>query len=168
MRSKPFFTRRSYRWVMLIGLTVALMPGARADDAVSGTWEGSYRCDQGNTALILDLQPGARSGKIEGLFYFHESADNPGVPQGCFAMAGSVDSRSREVRLTAGRWLLQPFGYVTVDLVGQLDLTGKRLSGRVIGPLCRGYELHRLKSGPATIPPACLGGAMVAAMEVLP
>ena len=168
MRSKPFFMRQSHRWVILIGLTVALMPKALADDATSGTWKGSYRCGQGNTALILDLQPGPKTGEIKGLFYFHESGDNPGVPQGCFAMTGSVDRQSRRVELYAGRWLLQPFGYVTVDLVGQLDPTGERLSGRVIGPLCRGFELQRVKSGPATIPPACLGGATVAAMRVFP
>ena len=168
MRSTPFVTKHGHRWLIAIGLLAALMPGARADDAVSGTWEGSYRCGQGNTALVLDLRPGQMPGAVDGLFYFHESTDNPGVPEGCFAMSGSVDRQRHQVTLSAGRWLLHPFGYVTVDLVGQLDPGGERLSGRVIGPLCDAFELRRVESSATTVAPACLGNATVAAAGAVP
>lgn len=151
---------------VVMALTVALIPRAWADDAASGTWEGSYACGQGDTALTLILRPGPNRGALDGLFHFHASAGNPGVPEGCFTMTGSVDGQSRQVSLAAGPWLLQPFGYVTVDLVGQLEPGGARLSGRVIGPLCQGFKLRRVKASSAPIPSACLGSATVAAVDL--
>lgn len=151
---------------LVLGLMVALMPSAWADGAGSGTWEGSYVCGQGDTALTLILRPGRNRGALDGLFHFHASAGNPGVPEGCFTMRGSADGQSRQVKLSAGAWLLQPFGYVTVDLAGRLDSGGDRLSGQVIGPLCQGFELRRVKASSVPIPSACLGSATVAAIDI--
>lgn len=151
---------------VVLGLMVAFIPPAWADDAVSGTWEGSYVCGQGDTALTLILRPRRNRGELNGLFHFHGSASNPGVLEGCFTMTGSADSQNHRIRLSAGTWLLQPFGYVTVDLAGRLEPGADRLSGQVIGPLCQGFKLRRVKASSAQIPSACLGSATVAGVDV--
>ncbi|RYY07593.1 MAG: hypothetical protein EON55_21340 [Alphaproteobacteria bacterium] len=150
---------------LVLGLLMTLVSPAQADDAVSGTWEGSYVCGQGGTALTLILRPGHGRRELNGLFHFHGSASNPGVPEGCFTMTGSADAQSRQVKLSAGAWLLQPFGYVTVDLAGTLDPGGNHLSGQVIGPLCQGFKLRRVKASAVPIPSACLGSAAIAAVD---
>lgn len=150
---------------VVLGLMVGLIPPAWADDAVSGTWKGSYVCGQGDTALTLILRPGHNRGELDGLFHFHGSANNPGVPEGCFTMTGSADPQNHQIRLSAGTWLLQPFGYVTVDLAGRLEPGGNRLSGQVIGPLCQGFKLRRLNLSSAPLPSACLGSATVAGVN---
>lgn len=162
---EPFLTTWRRRCLVLLALAVGLARPAWADDAVPGTWEGNYICGQGETAVTLILRPGGSKGELDGLFHFHASPRNPGVPEGCFAMAGTYDGRSREMSLSAGRWLLQPFGYVTVDLAGRLQPGGTRIIGQVVGPLCRGFELHRTSGKPRTIPSACLGAATVAALQ---
>ena len=150
-------------WLVQLGLVLALVPAARAEDGAPGTWEGNYFCGQGDTELTLTLRPSGSEGELDGVFRFHGSARNPRVPDGCFTMTGTYDGQTRAVRLSAGRWLLQPFGYVSVDLMGQLAPGGDRLSGQVVGPLCQGFDLHRVDNGQAATPSACLGSATIAA-----
>jgi len=150
---------------LVLGLMAALVSPAWADDGVSGTWKGSYVCGQGDTALTLILRPGRHKGELDGLFHFHGSVSNPGVPEGCFTMTGSAGAQNHQITLSAGIWLLQPFGYVTVDLTGRLEPGGDRLSGQVIGPLCQGFKLRRVKASPAPVPSACLASATVAAAD---
>lgn len=158
---RPYSAARSCRSLLLLSLVVAFVPRARADGALSSAWEGSYDCAQGHTAVTLVLRSVGDEGALGGVFYFHASPNNPGIPEGCFAVGGRYHAGSREVKLSARQWLLQPFGYVTVDLDGQLAPGGDQLSGRVIGPLCTSFNLRRV-AGPRAIPSPCLASEAVA------
>ena len=129
--------------LFVAGVLAGLAPAARAGDSVVGTWQGHYTCLQGDTALTLTIRPAGSGMDVEGLFHFRASAANPGVPEGCFKVAGRHDAATREVSLSAGTWLLRPFGYVSVDLEGRLGPSGDRLRGRVLGPGCTTFELRR-------------------------
>jgi hypothetical protein len=91
------------------------------------------------------------------LFHFYALRENPGVPEGCFEMTGTFERNHNEVSLGAEGWLLHPPGYVTVDLAGQLDATGKHFSGSITGPGCGGFDLIRV-GGPRRVADACHSG----------
>ena len=146
---------------ILAGVLASLAPAARAADGVVGTWQGHYTCLQGDTALTLTIQEAGSGADVEGLFHFRASAANPGVPEGCFKMSGRHDATTREVSLSAGAWLLRPFGYVSVDLEGRLGPNGDRLRGRVLGPGCTTFEMRRAVPEPGGAA-VCRGSATIA------
>ena len=138
---------------------IALLAGfaftAHAEDGPGGIWAGRYACTQGETGLTLTVEPG--SGRaLRALFHFYALRENPGVQQGCFEMTGTSERDRNEVSLRAGGRLLHPPGFVTVDLAGQIDATGK-LTGSITGPGCGGFDLIRV-GGPRRMADACHSG----------
>lgn len=109
---------------------------------IVGEWRGEYVCLQGVTALVLTLTP-APDGRLSGRFVFGPTPRNPAVPRGAFAMTGSFDVGRRTLRMTAGKWIERPSGYGVVDLQGQLNRSGARISGDVLYPGCGRFELSR-------------------------
>ena len=140
--------RRSF--LALAGLLTLSPPAARAQGGFAGDWAGTYHCGQGLTGLHLRLRA-QDDGQFSGLFHFHAVTANPDVPEGCFL----VTARAAETRLTitAGRWLLRPDDYVTVDMVGELDADGT-LYGQVEGPSCQLFALQRVPAG-RSLPDGC-------------
>jgi hypothetical protein len=114
-------------------------------------------CAQGETGLTLTVEPGPGSA-LRALFHFYAGRQNPGVPEGCFEMAGAFDRAGMTVTLRAGKWLLRPPAYVTVDLSGRIDTGGKHFSGSVIGPNCTIFDLARAGGGPRHLNDACQPG----------
>ena len=96
-------------------------------------------------------------GHLEALFRFYATKSNPGVPEGCFEMAGTYDPGTQEITLTAGRWRLHPPSYVTVDLSGAVSQDGRTISGTVTGPLCTRFELRRIPEVSRSATAACRG-----------
>jgi hypothetical protein len=131
---------------------MALAGPARAE-GVAGTWEGDYVCGQGRTGLTLLVGPGA--GTQRALFVFYPVADNPDVPEGCFEMTGRFDPDTGEASFAAGAWVLQPEGYVTVDLLGTADKAVASIGGTVDGPGCEEFELHRVAAASRPLPEGC-------------
>ena len=132
------------RWGGRTGLALLLVflggVAARAESGAEGVWVGRYACGQGETGMVLTIAaPPARS-----LFYFHPAPPNPGVPEGCFEMDGAYDPATRRISLTAGRWIVRPFGYVTVDLAGVVSADGMGMSGTVLGPWCADFSVRRV------------------------
>lgn len=118
-----------------------------------GEWVGTYLCGQGETGLTLYLRSES-GGAVAGLFHFWPLASNPEAAEGCFLMAGRPSGgKLPELRLTAGRWLLQPPDYVTVDLAATLDADGQFV-GTVGGPGCTSVLLRRATS-PVPLPAPC-------------
>lgn len=117
--------------------------GARAETDVAGVWQGRYDCAQGSTGLTLTIRH-AGDTHLHALFHFYAIKSNRDVPEGCFEMSGSYAPANGKVDLSAGRWLLRPPGYVTVDLSGTADSDGRELRGTVDGPLCTSFELRRV------------------------
>ena len=134
------------RW--LLALLLLSGPAAAAE-----YWEGAYTCYQGETALTLSLDP-APDGTTTALFHFYEAPANPGVPEGCFTMSGTLNRDTGAFDLQAGRWLLQPWNYVSVDLHGTLKGDGAALQGIVAGPGCTTFVLRRV-ARPSRATAAC-------------
>jgi hypothetical protein len=135
---------------------LAVSPACAADEAtgkVQGSWSGEYVCNQGRTGLTLTIGRSDEDG-VRALFHFYAAPGNPGVPQGCFEMAGRYDPASGDLRLKGGRWLLRPPGYVAVDFTGNVDAAGDRFEGRVTGFNCTIFRLSRRPS-PRPTPPEC-------------
>jgi hypothetical protein len=143
---------------LFVAITIAaLVPTARADDLLTGDWRGDYICAQGATGLTLTVLPGLGE-RVDAIFRFSALPSNPSVPDGCFEMTGTV--KDGAVSLTAGRWLLKPPGYVTVDLKGKV--TDDAMGGTVAGPGCTTFSLHRGQSDGQGVPAPCRGPALVA------
>ena len=133
---------------LVMALTLLAAPAVATE-----FWEGSYDCAQGRTGLTLTVEEAGSPDSITALFNFYAVPENPGVPAGCYEMAGVLDQRTRLLDLRAGRWLLRPFNYVTVDMRGTFDADFTRLTGRIAGPGCTGFELRRV-AAPTHLPPA--------------
>ena len=106
------------------------------------------------TGLTLIIAPPPRR-HVQALFYFYLTAENPWVPRGCFEMSGRYVADTGEANFAAGRWLLRPDGYVTVDLIGLVEKGGAEMSGIVDGPGCVEFRLHRNDGEPRDLPAAC-------------
>jgi len=143
---------------LFVAITIAaLAPTARAEDTLTGDWQGDYFCAQGATGLTLTILPGSRE-RLDAIFRFSALPSNPRVPDGCFEMSGTF--KDGAVSLTAGRWLLKPPGYVTVDLKGKA--TDGAMGGTVAGPGCTTFSLHRVQSVGEGVPAPCRAPALVA------
>ena len=140
--------------LLLAALAAAAPAAAVAQEALLGRWVGGYVCGQGETGLVLQVDRLADGG-VGALFHFWPTDGNPEVPQGCFEMRAQAGKGGPDaVSLHAGRWLLRPEGYITVDLHGRLDPAGTRFAGSVDGPGCAGFAQRRGHDGPR-LPPAC-------------
>lgn len=122
-------------------------------NGLKGTWSGEYTCNQGLTGVTLTITRGEPD-DVQALFHFYASPGNPGVPEGCFEMAGRFDPTSGELRLDGGRWRLRPPGYVVVDFIGRLEAASSRFEGRVEGYNCTTFGLTRRPS-PLPVPKEC-------------
>ena len=142
--------------LLLAPLLLGAMPGpAAAQSGFAGDWGGSYVCAQGSTGLNLRLRPSAEGG-VEGVFHFFPLASNPRAAEGCYEVSAPRPAKGEPVTIAAGRWLLRPDNYVTVDLVAELDEDGT-LYGHVEGPGCGLFAARR--SAPRSLPAAC--GAVI-------
>jgi eukaryotic-like serine/threonine-protein kinase len=80
---------------------------------LTGTWEGTYLCSQGETGVTLVIHAVA-GGALTATFNFHAVPSNPGVPSGSFTMTGTYSSA--KVTLTQDQWINQPPGYYMVNI----------------------------------------------------
>ena len=127
----------------LVVFAALLAPTIGIAAEVGGTWKGEYTCNQGRTGLTLTVTP-SKAGTAQAVFRFYQIEGNPGVPDGCFAMSGTISGD--QLHLKAGSWLYRPRGYVTVDLTGMANPAGTSLTGSVFGPNCTTFFLERVMS----------------------
>jgi hypothetical protein len=132
--------------IVAICVVMTLAPvGEHGDETASlaGSWVGQYGCAQGTTGLTLTVTQ-VRKSRVRALFHFYADASEPSVPEGCFEMEGTYDSFSGYIELRGGNWIVQPEGYVTVDLTGEVSSGGGAMSGSVIGPSCGKFSLRHV------------------------
>ncbi len=144
--SAAFLTRVSAcaAWLMFAGFQAGAQE--KPQDAVTtlvGTWTGTYTCPQGLTGLTLSITAQTAE-TFTGFFHFYPPAANSAAREGCFSVRGRIERR--RVSLEAGRWITQPEGYVTVDLVGELNAATSEMIGSVVvpaqvGAACSTFEL---------------------------
>ena len=101
------------------------------------SWNGSYNCG-GPSTLRLQITSVAGS-TVNAIFDFHSRNGKTGA----FHMSGKYDHVTRHLRLSAGAWVVQPPGFVPVDLDGIVGPEGRSYGGAVIGPRCTSFSTHR-------------------------
>ncbi len=142
------------RLCLLLAL-FAIMPFAgsarAADDAVAllGNWTGSYVCAQGETGVTLSLDA-ATGLSFNGSFSFFALPQNPGVPSGSFAIAGTFDPQSRRIAIEAVRWIEQPPGYIMVGMTGTVSADLTSIVGNLTHPSCAGLSVSRKGKEPVS------------------
>ena len=111
----------------------AASPGARAaastrTDLLSGYHSGTMSkksralaSSAATSASVTGAQLIFSDDGSRALFHFYAAPENPGVPEGCFAMAGFFNQASSTLNLTAGQWIVQPHNYRTANVSGLVD-----------------------------------------------
>jgi hypothetical protein len=133
-------------------ITAALLlagPAAAMDgNVIDGTYRGGYVCAQGTTFLELVLD-GDTDGFVRGTFRFNSAewagGSNRTVPEGKYAVTGRLNSQGQIV-LQGSHWILQPAGYVMVNLAGLVTQNGSQvvIAGNVGGaPGCTTFQVSR-------------------------
>ncbi|WP_113698580.1 WD40 repeat domain-containing protein [Nonomuraea lactucae] len=116
-------------------------PPSRAFD-LSGVWQGTYHCAQGETSMRLTVGAQAADGFVSARLDLGPTAANKRVPRGAFTVHGRV--AGGELRLLPGHWIEQPYGYVMVGLTASLrDSRPTRLTGRMLHPFCTSFSITR-------------------------
>ena len=126
-------------WLVLIGIGLCTVPAGAQDLPLTGTWEGSYTCNQGKTGLKLVF---ADADSTSGIFEFFAHPSNPSVPSGSF----EVDARYADgggIVIEPGGWIRRPDGYSTVGMHGQLRKNGTIFSGKIDFSGCSKFEVTR-------------------------
>lgn len=129
----------------MAGSGASLAQTSGASDVV-GVWTGRYICNQGVTAITLDIASAAipdQNSRLTATFRFGPVRENPGVPVGAFTMSGEYDARTRQVVLRGQRWIDRPSGYEMVDLRGRLATSGDLISGSVPFEGCGRFQVTR-------------------------
>lgn len=109
----------------------------------AGRWEGTYTCAMGDAGLRLIIEE-PQGDAAQAVFEFFPLPGNPGVPPGSFRTTGRIEGGV--VVFQAGDWIVQPPGYVTVDLVVSRPPTGGAddFGGTVDDPECALFEVSRV------------------------
>jgi len=115
--------------------------GPSEASTLTGTWNGTYMCVQGETGLRLTIN--AKSdGKLTATFSFYSVPSNPGVPSGDFSMTGSFTADGEN--FTMGHWIKQPAGYQMVNLsAGPPTNGGTVLNGNVSATGCSTFSVKK-------------------------
>jgi hypothetical protein len=104
---------------------------------LTGHFEGTYICRQGETAMTLDTLA-KDSGNIVALMSF---GGTNGLPKGSYTMVGNWNGA--KFRLKANEWVNQPAGYIMVDIEGEVGARG--VSGNIQSPACSNFSAVRIK-----------------------
>lgn len=140
LRARPLRASK----ITLIALLGACAPSHRtpSEFPVVGNdlWVGNYRCQQGRTALILDLHP-ASSTSVEGTFIF---AHPTGV--GSYRLAGEFDRASGVASLEATGWIERPGPtWEMVGISGEFSGGDTIFSGDIELSGCGNFEVVRTR-----------------------
>lgn len=135
-----------------------------------GSWTGTYVCTQGQTGLTVAIT-GQEGENFIGYFHFYPLASNTRAKEGCYTIRGRIDAR-RQFTIEAVRWITQPENYVTVDLAGVLDVSGRILAGNIVAPgpegvNCTTFELQSQVPAPK-IAAVCYAGVVGAPSVSVP
>jgi len=141
-RIARFFTSMCFAMVLVV-------PAASAQNAaLTGVYNGTYRCGQGQTNLKLSLTVTA-SGELSGLFTFYlpPGTQNQGYT---YSLHGQYDPRTAKFSLMPVRWETQhPANFMMVGMNGSFD--SNELTGSITGAGCSTFNVERNQSESANI-----------------
>jgi hypothetical protein len=118
---------------------------ASGGESLSGVWEGSYACAQGQTGLRLTIDD-TNEADVGASFEYFPVGGNPDVATGSYTMTGS--SSDGTLALEGHEWLEQGGDYTMVGL--QADVGGRSdteaLEGTVVGEGCSTFSVDRVST----------------------
>ena len=133
--------RRSAVTLMLLVAMLCALPLSAAEPAtLNGKWRGTYTCLQGRTGLLLTIED-AIGGVFTGEFAFFPLPENPKVPKGRFAIAGTFNATTGHVAVKGVHWIEQPSNYLMVDLSGTLSGDGRSIDGKIEFSGCTSFHV---------------------------
>jgi hypothetical protein len=131
--------------------------------AITGVYNGSYRCARGPVKLKLTLvAPG--DGSLTGVFMFDLPA-NSRTRTASYTLSGTYDGPTGEFRLVPVEWEPPaPPGYVMVGMDGSFNSSAEQVSGKITYATCTTFEAARDKAQSVALPhrPAVTPAAPVA------
>lgn len=80
---------------------------------------------------------------ITAIFHFYATSQNPDVPTGTYAMEGTFNNDTGELRLGGVSWINRPRGYDMVPLNGEIAPNAAELTGRIEFHGCEQFTLRR-------------------------
>ena len=110
------------------------------------TWEGHYRCAQGETALRLTIE--TEHDGLDATFDFGPLPENPSVPHGAYRMHGTatrLGDGEYAVILSPTEWIDHPNNYVMVGLQATTMHEHRLLRGTITYATCGEVELSRVR-----------------------
>jgi hypothetical protein len=114
-------------------------------ESLSGVWEGSYDCAQGETGVRLTVDESS-DGDVGASFEYFPVGGNPDVATGSYTMTGT--SADGALALEGHEWLEQGGDDAMVGL--QADVGGRTdteaLEGTVVGTGCTTFSLDRVST----------------------
>lgn len=84
---------------------------------------------------------------IEAEFNFYGTNSNPGIPSGKYAMQGSYNKDTGELKLGGIYWIQRPAQYDMVPLSGKINQNEDTFLGRVEFIGCQKFTLSRKQKG---------------------
>jgi hypothetical protein len=111
-------------------LIVSNLAAVASERIPSGTWKGTYTCQQRLTGATLTFNPKEQPGDYA-RFDFYRVPSGPRVLSGSFLYKVRYNAERRELRLVSHRWLKRPATFGMIDVSGRFDTRLQRFSGRV-------------------------------------
>jgi hypothetical protein len=144
------------RCLAAAALNLALTWSANAQ--IAGEYSGQYVCQTG--PIKFDLQISEAGGRLSATFTFYPA----GIPPGSYRLRGSYQAATGAFSLEPAGWIQQPRGYIEVGLAGTFDARVRRLSGKIVHPLCSTFAAAaRTAASGATTAGEKIAPAVVAA-----
>ncbi len=118
--------------------------------AITGVYDGNYRCAQGPGNLKLTLvAPG--DGSLMGVFTFDLPA-NSRTRTASYTLSGRYDAATGRFRLVPVKWESPaPPGFVMVGMEGAFNSSAEQVSGKITYSTCTTFEATRNKVQSATL-----------------
>lgn len=124
------------------GAVLVAGPAVADATAIAGEWVGAYVCPQGRTGVTLTfVAKGGGSPSFTGTFAFYALPENPGVPSGSFAIAGTLDPGDEYFWVSGQRWIQQPDFYEMASFSG--TIAGDILTGTIDDDGCTAIKAVR-------------------------
>lgn len=108
-------------------------------------WEGTYRCNQGLTAvhLTIDVGPG---GDARATYEFGAVPSNPTVPSGSFLLRGAMSGNSEHFEgvFDAAEWIVHPPKYFMVGVTVETAEDARTMTGTIQHASCSDFRVKRV------------------------
>ena len=150
LRRAPYLrTMRVAVGALAASCCFASLAAAQDADILKGDWIGSYKCRQGQTAVVVSLLP-ERGNVVSGSFTFDNMPGRDNAAYGKYFLVGTYDGEGHKLKMRPAGWISQPDGYTAVGFTATLDSAAERLIGSVEFSGCSTIALQKVTDAPAS------------------